>query len=415
MAVDMTIPPDAKIAEALTKRRAQQFAFLKDLVSLNTQVPVADLQKASEKLAKKLEGLGFEVERHTPPEDRLEAAGRQPFNNLVIRRKFGDGPVLALVSHVDTPLAGDGWTVDPRQGHIQDGKLFGRGAVTGKGHLAAQVFALLTLLDIAAPIGGTIEIHISFDGEGGGALGARRLLADGIVNPDFAIVGGPARAVAYQSTGKMILEAQVRGKTAPVTAPADGVDALEAATQALSRLYQYRASLEAHASKVPGIGAPTMVVERIQGGAESGGVPDLVSFNLDRRILPGEDAAHVETQLTNLIGTTIAKMQGARARIRRAVLIPAMTGDDELQKQLGAMVAWHLRAKLGAEPEEQGVAYNHEGRHYAAKGIPTILYGAGPADPVAAGMGAADEHVALDDVRLATEILALSLVDLLPA
>jgi succinyl-diaminopimelate desuccinylase len=415
MAADMTIPLDAKIAEALTKRRAQQFAFLKDLVSLNTQVPVADMQKASDKLAKMLQVLGLEVERHTPSEDRLEAAGRQPFDNLIIRKKFGNGPILALVSHVDTPLAGDGWTVDPRKGHIQDGKLFGRGAVTGKGHLAAQVFALLTLMDIGAMVGGTVEIHVSFDGESGGALGARRLLADGVVKPDFAIVGGPARAVAYQSTGKMIMEAQVRGKTAPVNAPAEGVDALEAATQALSRLYQYRGSLAAHASKVPGIGAPTLVVEEIQGGAESGGVPDLVTFKVDRRILPDEDTTHVETHLTNLIGTTIAKMDGARARIRHSVLIPPMGGDDELQKQLGAMVAWHLRAKLGAEPEEVGVAYGHEGSHYAAKGIPTILYGAGPADPVAAGMGAADEHVVLDDVRLATEILALSLVDLLPA
>lgn len=410
----MSIPIDGKIAEAMTRRRAQQFAFLKDLVSLNTQVPPGSLKKACDRLTKMLEGLGFVVERHTPPKDRLDAAGREPFDNLVIRRKFGDGPVLALVSNMDTPPTGDGWTVDPRAGHIKDGKLFGRGAVTGKGHLAAQAFALMALMDVEAEIGGTVELHISFDGGQGGTLGAKWMLDEKIVGPDFAIVGGPSRSVAYKSTGKMILDAEVRGRTAPADAPGAGVDALEAATQSLTRLYQYRGGLPAHVSATPGIGSPTLVIEEIEGGSETGGVPDKVTFRIDRRIVPDEDVTQVETQLTNLIGTTISRVPGARARIRRSSLVHPMTGDDDLQRQLGAMIAWHLRAKLGEERMERGVAYDHEGSHYAAKRIPTVLYGAGPDDPIAAGMGGADEHVMLDDVRLATEILALSLADLLP-
>lgn len=404
-----------KIEEAMTRRRAQQFAFLKDVVSLDTQVPPGNLQKPSDKLAKMLERLGLEVERHAPPADLLDAAGRTPFENLVVRKRFGDGPVLALVSHVDTSPAGEGWHEDPRAGHIKNGKLYGRGAVTGKGHLAAQVFALLTVMDTGAQLGGTIELHISFDGESGGNLGSKWMLAEKIVEPDFAIVGGPAHAVAYQSTGKMVLDVDVRGKTASATSPESGVDALEASTQALARLYQYRGGLAAHASKTPGVGAPTMVVNSVSGAAESGGVPDRVTFRIDRRLVPDEDPAKVETQLTNLIGSTIAKVPGARARIRRSALLSPMSGDDELQRQLGAMLVWHLRTKSGKDPEEVGVAYDHEGRHYAAKRIPTVLYGAGPADPIAAGMGAADEFVVLDDVRLATEVLALSLIDLLPS
>lgn len=407
MALDMSIDINEKITEVMTRRRAAQFAFLKDLVGLNTEITSATLTKAAEKLAVKLEKLGFEVERHTAPGDKADPAGRPAVTNLVVRSKFGEGPVLALVSHVDTVPAGDGWTGDARAGQVKDGRMYGRGTVSGKGHLAAQVFAVLALTDVGAAIGGSIELHISFDGEQDGALGAKWMLKDKIVAPDFAIVGGPARRVALESTGKIGIDVEVRGT--------GGSDPLEAANQALARLYQFRGGLAARKSKTPGVGAPSLTIEHLDAGTKGGGTPDKVSFNLVRSLLPDEDPATVEQQLTNLIGTTIAKVPGARCRIRRTMLIAPMSGNDDLQKQLGAMLAWHLTAKLGAEPARCGVDFDHEGRHYAAAKIPTVLYGAGPLDPAQAGMYGANEFIELDDLRLGTEILALSIADLLPA
>ena len=108
MALDKSIDINDKITEVMTRRRAAQFAFLKDLVGLNTEITSATLAKAAEKLAVKLEKLGFEVERHAVPVDKAESAARPAISNLVVRSKFGDGPVLALVSHVDTVPAGAG-------------------------------------------------------------------------------------------------------------------------------------------------------------------------------------------------------------------------------------------------------------------------------------------------------------------
>ena len=407
MALDKSIDINDKITEVMTRRRAAQFAFLKYLVGLNTEITSATLAKAAEKLAVKLEKLGFEVERHAVPVDKAESAARPAISNLVVRSKFGDGPVLALVSHVDTVPAGAGWTGDARAGQVKDGRMYGRGTVSGKGHLAAQVFAVLALSDIGAAIGGSVELHISFDGEQNGLLGAKWMLKEKIVAPDFAIVGGPARRVVIESTGKIGIDVEVQGS--------GGSDPLEAANQALTRLYQFRGGLAARKSKTPGVGARSLTVEYINAGTKGGVTPDKVSFSLLRSLLPDEDPAMVEQQLTNLIGTTIAKVPGARCRIRRTMLIAPMNGNDDLQKQLGAMLAWHLTAKLGAEPERCGVDFDHEGHHYAAAKIPTVLYGAGPLDPAAAGLNGANEFIVLDDLRLGTEILALSIADLLPA
>jgi len=399
------------VAEVMVKQRAGQFSLLKKLVQTGTETRSDQLIKASEKVAGLLEVLEFEVERHAPDAARIEAQGAQPMQNLVARKQFGEGPVLAFVCHIDTVEAHPSWTFEPLAADIVDGRMYGLGAVSGKGDLAAQVYAVLSLMQIGAPLKGTIELHISFDGESGGSLGAKWLLADEIVKPDMVIAGGPARAVATHSTGTMILDVDVRGKTAPAHAPERGNDALEAATHALARLYQFRGGLKAHASEIPGLGAPTMVIEHISGGEDTG-VPEYVNFRLDRRILPDEDPMQVEKQLTNLIGSTIAKMPGTRCRIRRAALIPAM-GNNENTKSLVSALSGRLEAKLGERPGPRGLGYDHEGRHYAAAGIPTAMYGAAPLDVAAAGLHGPDEHLVLDDLRLSTEVLALSAMDLL--
>lgn len=403
---------DEKIADALVKRRAGQFAFLKDLVAIDTAHTSADMAAAAHKTATMLERLGFEVERHSPPAEQAERAGLPGLTNLVVRARFGDGPVLGFVSHIDTAPPVDGWSIDPRAGLIRDGMLYGLGAVSGKGHLAAQAFAILALRDAGVRLRGTVELHISFDGNGGGALGAKWLLDEELVAPAQVIAGGPARAIATHAMGVLGISVDVRGRAAPAYAPEDGHDALEAASQALVRLYQVRQGLSARPSAIAGIGAPSMVIEHIEGGEAGAGVPDRVTFGLDRRLTPEEDPAQVETMITNLIGTTVARLPGARCRIRRTTLVPPMKGGEAVGP-LQALVSGRLRAKLGQVPPARGVNYDQEGRHYAARGIPTLLYGAGPLDPVAAGMGGIDETLSLDDLRLATEVLAVSAVDAL--
>ena len=82
---------------------------------------------------------------------------------------------------MDTHDPSDDWSVDPFQGHIKYGTMIGSGAVSGKGNLAAQAFAILALADIGVRSKGTIELRVSFDGDSGIGHGAKWLLSEEIV------------------------------------------------------------------------------------------------------------------------------------------------------------------------------------------------------------------------------------------
>ena len=62
-----------------------------------------------------------------------------------------------------------------------------------------------------------------------------------------------------------------------------------------------------------------------------------------------------------------------------------------------------------------GVPLYTDARHYAAAGIPTVLYGAGPRTIGEANAHRADERVALSDLRAATLVVALALAEVLGA
>jgi len=397
-----------ELKDAIVERRAAQFSFLRDLVRANTAIDNDAPIKSIERIAAMLELLGFAAEVYDVPEEKCAALGRPPLSNLVVREKYADGPVVALVSHLDTAPIGSGWTVDPHAGKIADGKMFGRGVLSGKGHLAAQVFALLALRDVGAKLKGSVELHISFDGERGGALGAKWMIAEGIAQPDFAIVGGPARGLVLQSTGTISMTVDVSGKASPAFEPDNGADAIDATTQALSRLFQFRNGLAARKSGTPGVGYASMTIDSVSGGRPGGGVPEKVSFSLDRKILPDEDPKKVEAQLTNLIGGTVARVQGSRCRIRRTRLIPPMTLNRDAEP-LYNVLKNEIASATGFQPKNLGVSYEHEGRHYSAADIPTIMYGVGPLEPFAHGLLGPDEVLELDDLRTATQVLAQSL------
>jgi acetylornithine deacetylase/succinyl-diaminopimelate desuccinylase-like protein len=73
----------------------------------------------------------------------------------------------------------------------------------------------------------------------------------------------------------------------------------------------------------------------------------------------------------------------------------------------------NAREVFGVEVEPHGVPLYTDARHYSEAGIPTVLYGAGPRTLEEANGHRADEQLKLDDLYRATEVVALSLADML--
>jgi acetylornithine deacetylase/succinyl-diaminopimelate desuccinylase-like protein len=122
--------------------RAAQERFLAELVRVPSDNPPGDCAPAAERAAGLLEELGFIVERHPVPAERVRAVGMRSATNLIVRRRFGPGPVIALNAHGDVVPPGEGWSQDPYGAAIVDGWMYGRGVAVSKSDFATYAFAL---------------------------------------------------------------------------------------------------------------------------------------------------------------------------------------------------------------------------------------------------------------------------------
>jgi acetylornithine deacetylase/succinyl-diaminopimelate desuccinylase-like protein len=68
---------------------------------------------------------------------------------------------------------------------------------------------------------------------------------------------------------------------------------------------------------------------------------------------------------------------------------------------------------MGETIAASGVPLYTDARHYAKAGVPIVLYGAGPRTIEEANAHRADERLPLSDLYKATEVIALTLAELL--
>jgi succinyl-diaminopimelate desuccinylase len=410
----MTEAPAATIRAYLAAERGAQAAFLAELVKAPSDSPPGDCARHAALAAELLEGLGLTVERHTVPQELVRAHGMMSATNLVVRRRFGDGPVVALNAHGDVVPPGEGWTRDPYGAEIAEGWMYGRGVAVSKSDFATYAYALLALAAAGTRLGGTVELHLTYDEEAGGEIGPKWLLEQGITQPDYAICAGFSYGVVTAHNGCLHLEVEVTGRSAHAARPYTGIDALEAANAILGALYRHRKELRGTTSSTPGIGSPQLTVGLIRGGINTNVVPDRVSFRLDRRLIPEEDAGPVEAGLRELIARAGGAVPDARVGVRRLLLAKPL-GPVADAPLLAEILCRRASEVLGEEIRPHGVPLYTDARHYAEAGIATVLYGAGPRSIEDANAHRADERLPLDVLPRATEVIALSLLDVLKA
>jgi succinyl-diaminopimelate desuccinylase len=395
-----------KVGDLVRQNFQAECDFLAELVKVASDNPPGDTAPHAQRTAALLEGLGFVVERYDVPMDFVNAQGMRSITNLVVRCRFGPGPVIALNAHGDVVPPGAGWTRDPYGAQIVDGVMYGRGVAVSKSDFATYAFALDALRKLGAPIRGTIELHLTYDEEVGGDLGPAWLLAQGLSKPDYVIAAGFSYAVVTAHNGCLHLEVTVTGRSAHAAIPSTGIDALEATSGVLNSLYSHRRTLTDRKSQVAGIGSPQLTVGLIQGGINTNVVPDRIVFRLDRRIIPEEDPASVERELRELIVAAAGCHPGAGVAIERP-----LPGSQQLSQSL----CRHAQLVFGDSVHPTGVPLYTDARHYAESGIPVVLYGAGPRTIEEANAHRANEKLRLSDLEKATEVVARTLLDLLGA
>ncbi|HMK93698.1 MAG TPA: M20/M25/M40 family metallo-hydrolase, partial [Thermoleophilia bacterium] len=97
--------------------------------------------------------------------------------NLIVRLPGArPGPTLGLLGHLDVvPAEPEEWAVPPFSGAVQDGYVWGRGALDMKNQVAAEAVAVARLARAGADFGGRIVFMATADEERGDYCGARWL------------------------------------------------------------------------------------------------------------------------------------------------------------------------------------------------------------------------------------------------
>lgn len=390
----------------------EEVRFLQSLVRVPTDTPPGNNAPHAARTAELLQDFGFDAEAHPVPADAVQDYGLESITNLIVRREYGPGRRIALNAHGDVVPPGDGWQHDPYGGEIEDGSLYGRASAVSKSDFASFTFAVRALEAVAKPSHGAVELHFTYDEEFGGLLGPGWLLAQGLTKPDLLIAAGFSYEVVTAHNGCLQMEVTVHGKMAHAAIPTSGVDALQGAVKILNALYAQNARYQQVTSDVPGITHPYLNVGRIEGGTNTNVVPGKVSFKLDRRMIPEENAAEVEADIRRVIQEAAASPPGITVEIKRLLLANSMRPLPGNQPLVSA-IQQHGETVFGEPIPAMGTPLYTDVRLYAEAGIPGVIYGAGPRTVLESHAKRNDERVVLEDLRRATKVIARTLSDLL--
>ena len=396
----------------------EEVRFLQELVRVPTDTPPGNNAPHAERTAELLAAMGLNAEKHAVPAAEVKAAGLESITNLIVRRRYGDGKTIALNAHGDVVPPGEGWTHDPYGGEIVDGKIYGRATAVSKCDMASFSFAVRALESLGAKLAGTVELHFTYDEEYGGELGPDWLLNHGLTQPDLMMAAGFSYQVVVAHNGCLQLEVTVHGDMAHAAIPDSGTDAMQGAVQILNALYALNHDYLKVKSQVQGITHPYLNVGQVNGGTNTNVIPGKVVIKLDRRMIPEEDPAEVEAALRRTIAQAAAAFKPPRGGhelrvdVKRLLLSRAMNPLPGNQPLVQA-IQKHGQAVFGEPIPALGTPLYTDVRLYVERGIPGVIYGAGPRTVLESNAKRADEHLVLADLRRATKVVARTLLDLL--
>jgi acetylornithine deacetylase/succinyl-diaminopimelate desuccinylase-like protein len=394
----------------------EQIGFLKALVQVPTDTPPGNNAPHALHTARLLKNIGFEAEQYPVPEAEVKAYGLESITNLIVRRHYGNGRVIALNAHGDVVPPGEGWTHDPYGGEVVAGKMFGRATAVSKSDFSTFTFAVRALEAVAKPKQGCVELHFTYDEEFGGEMGPGWLLKNNLTKPDLMVAAGFSYQVVTAHNGCLQMEVTVQGEMAHAAIPDTGTDALQGAIHILNSLYKLNQTYKSVTSAVEGITHPYLNVGQIMGGTNTNVMPGKVTFKLDRRMIPEENPAEVEASIRQIIEQAAQSFRPPRGGHQLKIEIKRILLANAMKPLAGNLPLVQAIQKHGAEIFEEpipavGTPLYTDVRLYVEQGIPGVIYGAGPRTVLESHAKRADECLVLEDLRRATKVIARSLFD----
>ena len=370
---------------------AELLDLIARMVRVDSRLPVEE--RLADLMASEIRLAGLEPER-------FEVAPGRP--NVCCSARLGPGPgFVTLTGHLDTVDVAQGWTSNPFEPVVRDGRLYGLGALDMKSGVACAWFAFRRLLESAGtdPSLGRVGFAATVDEEAFGT-GARALLETNYGTSDLILLTEPfsgrdgADPVPLVMPGKILYRIIVEGRTSHALChPERGINAVDDAARivlALSRL---------PLGSDPVLGPMNYSTLKIDGGYReySVVVPERCEVIVTRLLAPGETRALAVAQLETLVAEL-----GLASRVTVEIAPPsydpfAVAADDPGVEAFRSA----FLARCKTPPVFGGLLGITDGNIYQAEGgIPTIIFG-----PRGKGLHEKDEYVEIDSLGPVVDVL----------
>ena len=329
--------------------------------------------------------------------------------NVVAR--IGRGPLKILMDgHIDCVGVGDpaAWAHDPFQGKLEDGKIWGRGAVDELPAIACMAYGAKILRERGVPDGVTLYLTASVMEESCDGYCLLHLIEKEGIRPDVVILGEPTDLNVYRGhRGRMEATITTRGKSAHGAHCDLGVNALYKMAPILS-------DIEALHTRLPHddfLGKGSVVATLIECTSPSlNAVPDSARIYIDRRLTAGETVEQAMNELRSLSHLGDAQVElltydetswrGERARQEKYYPTWVLPENHPLVAGVASAVA----AVLGKRPAISRWSFSTNGVASMGRlGIPTVGFAPG-LEELAHTTG---EWVAVEDLVRATAVYSL--------
>ncbi len=376
------------------KREAAIVGFLRDLIAIPAE---SGKEKARcERVLAEYRKLGFECF----------------FDGLgTVVAKIGNGPLKVLMDgHIDCVGVGDptAWKHDPFKGKLEDGKVWGRGAVDELPAIACMAYGASLAKERGFPKDVTLYLSASVMEEDCDGLCLMHLIEKEGIKPNAVVIGEPTDMSVYRGhRGRMEMTITTKGVSAHGAHAERGVNAVYKMGPILKDVEELNACLAVD----PFLGKGSIIVSYVESKTPSlCAVPDECRVYLDRRLTAGETVEKALAEVRSLphLGDAEVKVLDYDAvawtgkKVSQEKYFPTWVYPEEHPLVQGLAEA--VGAVTGKKPHIGRWHFSTNGVACAGRlGIPTAGFGPG-LEELSHSTG---EWVAVEDLLRATAAYSL--------
>ena len=418
-----------KVFKKIDEHRDEMIIFLQKLV----QTPsVSGLEKnAQDLVAKELSELNSIIDIFNADEvkglrehpDFFETIAYKRYGykarpNVVSKIKgVGKGKSLILSGHIDVvpPDPIEDWSKDPWGATIEEGRLYGRGALDMKSGIAAMIYAVKCLKRCGISLKGDLIIETTIEEELGGVGGALATIIRGYT-ADAAIITEPHYSdIMVASGGVLTFRIKVEGKTAHAYQAHKGVNAImkimkicnaltDLNIQRQSRIkYQYVENMAAHMRGR----ATSLNIGVIRGGEWLSTVPGFAEVECRIGYPPGNESREdVMSEIEKCIFKVAKSDQWLRDHPPKIEWFgwKSRPHEQNINHPFVKLLKTIIENTTGNKIRFTGGFAGNDARFFVLAGnTPAVLFG-----PTGKNLHASDEYVEIESIIGTAKVLALT-------